>query len=82
MIERATPFPFASDCSLITCSAEDLIVLKAFADRSQDWMDVEGIIMRQGDHLNSSHIFQQLTTLSELKEAPEIVDKLNRLMKE
>lgn len=35
MIRRATPFLFYPDCSLITCSAEDLIVLKAFAERSK-----------------------------------------------
>jgi hypothetical protein len=32
---------------LHTCSAEDLIVLRAFADRSKDWVDIEGVIIRQ-----------------------------------
>lgn len=82
MIERATPFPYAQDCSLITCSAEDLIVLKAFAGRPQDWMDVEGIIIRQGHNLDGSYIFQQLTPLCELKDAPEGVEKLKRIMDE
>ena len=48
MIKRSTPFSFYTDCLLVTCSAEDLVVLKAFAQRPQDWADVEGIIMRQG----------------------------------
>lgn len=82
MIERAGPFPYSPDCSLITCSAEDLIVLKAFADRPQDWMDVEGIIMRQGQHLDGRHIISRLTPLCELKKAPKILDKLKNLMTE
>lgn len=80
MIKRSTPFLFSSDCSLITCSAEDLIVLKAFADRPRDWMDVEGIIIRQGNSLDFDYIIKQLTPLCELKEAPEIVDRLESLI--
>jgi hypothetical protein len=48
MISLSSPFDFYPDCSLITCSAEDLVVLKAFADRTKDWMDGESIILRQG----------------------------------
>jgi hypothetical protein len=45
MIERATPFAFTPDCSLITAAAEDLVVLKAFANRDRDWGDVETVIL-------------------------------------
>ena len=81
MIKRATLFPFSSECFLITCSAEDLIVLKTFADRARDWTDVEGIIMRQGNSLDVDYIIKELTPLCDLKEAPEIVDKLQKLIK-
>ncbi|MEW6606852.1 MAG: hypothetical protein AB1414_05265 [bacterium] len=81
MINRATPFSFYPNCSLITCSAEDLIVLKAFADRTKDWMDVEGIVERQGENLNIDYIIEQLTPLCELKETPEIVTKLQHIIK-
>jgi len=80
MVERATPFPYTSDCSLLTCSAEDLIVLKAFADRTKDWTDVEGIINRQAQHLDVHYIVEHLTPLCEVKEAPEIPDKLAHLI--
>ncbi len=66
---------------MITCSAEDLIVLKTFADRARDWTDVEGIIMRQGNSLDVDYIIKELTPLCDLKEAPEIVDKLQKLIK-
>lgn len=82
MIERATSFCYSPDCSLITCSAEDLIILKAFADRMKDWVDIEGILTRQGSSLDFKYIIEQLTPLCELKEAPEIVDKLRRLAAE
>ncbi len=81
MIKRATFFEFEKHCSLITCSAEDLVVLKAFADRPKDWMDVESIIMRQGKKLDTNFIVEQLTPLCELKESPEIVDKVKQLFK-
>jgi predicted nucleotidyltransferase len=80
MIQKATPFKFSPDCSLITCSAEDLIVLKAFADRPKDWNDVETIAMRQENNLNIEYITEQLTPLCDLKESPEIIVKLKKLL--
>jgi len=82
MIEHATPYSFYPGCSLRTCSAEDLIVLKAFADRGQDWIDIEGIIVRQGKNLDASFIIDQLEPLCELKEATEILDKLKKIFDE
>ncbi len=82
MVARATSFAYTPDCILITCSAEDLIVLKTFADRTQDWADVEGILMRQGDQLDKEYIFNQLTPLCELKDTPEILARLRQLMKQ
>ncbi len=61
MIKRATPFSFHTDCTLTTCSAEDLIILKSFANRTKDWLDVEGIILRQGKSLDTDYIIEQLS---------------------
>ncbi len=77
MIRKATPYAFAPDCVLTTCSAEDLIVLKAFADRPKDWNDIESIVLRQGsERLDIDHIVERLEPLCELKESPEILEKL------
>jgi hypothetical protein len=76
---RATEFNYGPGVSLLTVSAEDLVVLKAFAGRPQDWIDVEGIIIRQGSKLNWDLILQELPPLCKLKEAPEIVDRLIQL---
>ena len=80
MIDRATPFEYLPGCRLRTCSPEDLIVLKAFADRSVDWADIEGIVMRQGGRLNTDDICENIAPLCELKDTPEIVDRLKALL--
>ncbi len=77
-VTRASLFTFPPDVPLRTCSAEDLIVLKAFADRPKDWLDIEGIIIRQSERLDWSYVREQLAPLAELKEAPELVGKLER----
>jgi len=76
VIERASSFDYPPGISLRTCSAEDLIVLKAFAGRSQDWVDIEKIIIRQTGKLDWNYIREQLPPLAELKDSPEILEQL------
>lgn len=76
VIERSSYFVYPPDVSLRTCSAEDLVVLKAFAGRGQDWVDVERLIVRQTGKLDWDYIREQLEPLAELKEMPEILDQL------
>jgi hypothetical protein len=79
IVSRATEFEYLPKISLLTCSAEDLIILKAFADRTRDWADIEGIIVRQAESLNWSYIDQHLRPLAELKEEPQIMERLQKL---
>jgi hypothetical protein len=79
VVSRATRHEFLPGLSLLTCSAEDLIILKTFANRPRDWADVETIITRQRAYLDWSYVFEQLEPLSQVKEAPEILDRLHRL---
>lgn len=81
-VERSSMFGFPPDTPLRTCSAEDLVVLKVFAARAKDWMDVEGVIVRQGSAIDWSYVRTQLVPLLELKEAPELWDELERRRKE
>jgi hypothetical protein len=55
-----------------------LIVLKAFASRPKDWIDIEGVIIRQTGKLDWTYIRLHLAPLAELKEAPEIMEELER----
>jgi hypothetical protein len=78
VIERASDFVFPPRIVLRTCSAEDLVVLKAFAARGQDWVDVERIIVRQTGQLDWDYIYDHLRPLVELKDQPEIISELER----
>ena len=78
VVSRATRFAFPADVPLLTCSAEDLIVMKAFAARGQDWVDIEGIIVRQTGTLNWPYVDEHLGPLVALKDAPEILTELAR----
>jgi len=75
-VARASPFVISATQTITTCSAEDLIVHKAFANRPQDWLDIEGIIARQGQRLQHDLIWEELTPLVELKEEVAILDQL------
>jgi len=75
-VNRSSRFTYPPDVSLQTCSAEDLIILKAFADRPKDWVDVDGIIIRQSGQIDWGFVRMQLAPLVELKEAPEILTRL------
>lgn len=79
MVKRSSLFEFADGISLRTCSAEDLIVTKAFADRNRDWADIESILPRQANKLDWSYIKDQLAPLCELKESPHIISRLDVL---
>lgn len=81
LCRRATRREFLPGISLQVCQPDDLIVLKAFAGRAKDWLDIENVLVRQGDSLDWAYIRRQLRPLVELKEAPETMDQLERLRK-
>jgi hypothetical protein len=78
-IERASEFDFGPGLKLLTCSAEDLVILKAFAGRGQDWVDLEYVLVRQRRTLDWQLIVDELKPLLELRETPENLDKLQLL---
>ena len=79
VISRATPFEYAAGVPLITASAEDLVVLKSFAGRAQDWSDVEGILVRQHDELDWTYVSRELDGLCQLDGNTESAERLARL---
>ncbi|MFZ4695847.1 MAG: hypothetical protein ACOYMV_12045 [Verrucomicrobiia bacterium] len=81
-VERASDFEFLPGLFLRTCSAEDLVVFKAFAGRPLDWQDVKTILVRQRGKLNLALVRRELTPLVELKEEPEILKRLETLVAE
>jgi hypothetical protein len=81
-VARASEFEFLPGSRLRTCSGEDLLVMKAFAAREQDWLDVRGIVARHGRVLNWKQVQADLEPLVELKAAPEILARLERMRQE
>jgi hypothetical protein len=79
MINRASFFEFLPAIHLRTCSADDLVVMKAFAGRTQDWADIEGILLRQRGAVDERSVMKTLRPLAEAKGEPEILDRLKGL---
>jgi len=82
MVERASLFEFEPGCSLLTCSAEDLIVQKLFAFRPRDVLDAETVVTRQRGDLDWSYVEAQLRPLTEVKQQPEIMELCSELRRE
>ena len=78
-VERASDWELAPKVVLHTCSAEDMIVLKTFAGRPKDWLDLESVLVRQRRTLLWDQVFEELQPLLELKEELESLDKLRDL---
>ena len=80
LVNRATLFEFSDGFMIRTCSAEDLVVLKAFAARDKDWADVRLILEKQKGNLDLEYIRHHLYPLVELKEEPEIMVRLESML--
>jgi hypothetical protein len=79
-IERASSFDIGGGHSLTMCSAEDLVVFKAFAGRDRDWLDIDGIVLRQRDALDTDLIWRELIPLLELKGDADAAPRLRRAL--
>ena len=80
-VERAVMIEMEPGAPVKLCTPEDLIVMKAFADRDLDWNDIRGIIVRQGtQNLDWERIFRHLAPLCEAKEAPGILQRLRKMV--
>jgi hypothetical protein len=73
---RARTVEISAGVSLPVVSPEDLIVMKTFAGRPRDWLDVRTILIRQRGTLDWSVVQRALPELLELIEEPERWDRL------
>ena len=80
-VGRASDFDFG-EVRLLTCSAEDLVVLKAFAGRERDWADIESVAIRQSSRLDWSLVFDELAPLVELRGGATTTARLQRLQED
>jgi hypothetical protein len=78
VIDRSTLWNLDETASLRTCSAEDLLVMKAFAGRDKDWADVTSVLERQGGKLHIDQVRNELRPLVEAKQEPGLFAELER----
>jgi hypothetical protein len=79
-VRRARSVEAFPGVTLRFCTPEDLIVMKVFANREQDWIDARMTIARQGvKALDWAYIRDHLRPLLELKEEPGSMDRLEGL---
>jgi hypothetical protein len=57
-----------------------LVVFKAFADRPQDWLDIEGIVVKSGRMIDWNDVRTDLAALLELKGDTSALDRLEALL--
>jgi predicted nucleotidyltransferase len=65
--------------SVWVCSAEDLIIQKALANREKDWQDIEGIVIEQGEQLEQEYIEEWLTQFADILEQPELLNRYQHI---
>jgi hypothetical protein len=80
VVSRASAFDVGGPEPLLTCSAEDLVVLKTFAGRDKDWIDVEGVVTRQGKELDAGLVLRELKPLLELKDDTRSLPRLQAIL--
>lgn len=79
-IERRSAWRVAKNITLTTCSAEDLIVHKAFAGRDKDWLDIRGVVTRSGSSLRKDIIWDELLPLLELSDDIDAEARLRAIL--
>jgi hypothetical protein len=79
IIERAVKRDLGGWLAWI-CSAEDLIIQKVVANRDQDWMDIEALLIEQYGQLDQNYIGDWLAQFVEVLENQEILAKYQRLV--
>jgi predicted nucleotidyltransferase len=77
-IQRAELIKF-EELLLPVCTAEDLIIHKAIADRTKDWQDIERILLRQRGKLDVAYVRDWLAQFAEALEKPELVTRFDDL---
>lgn len=81
-IERSSPWSVDADTTVTTCSAEDLIVHKAFAGRDKDWLDIRGITARRRGSLRVDVVWEELLPLLDLAETRDAEARLRAILGE
>ena len=78
-VGRAKTVDLQPGQSARVCTAEDLIIYKMVSPRTQDYVDVEGMIQRQGDALDDAYIEKWLREFEQALDDSTLVAEYHRL---
>jgi len=79
VVQRATVEVLAEGLAVPCCTAEDLVIMKAFAGRDQDWFDIKGVIRRQSG-LNAGRVLNCLEQLIDPQDKPDTLSRVRQLL--
>jgi predicted nucleotidyltransferase len=77
-IERAIPMTMEG-VPVRVCTAEDLVIHKVVANREQDWIDVERVLIRQKSKLDQGAIVNWIKHFAEALDTPEMLARYQQL---
>jgi hypothetical protein len=78
-VARARDEEIVTGVRLRLAAPGDLVVFKVFADRPQDWLDVEGIVVKSAGLVDWNEVRGDLTALLELKGDVVALERLDEL---
>ena len=81
VLARARSFHFG-EMPLPVCAPEDFVIYKVIADRSKDWADVEGVLIRQRERLDQKYIRTWLAQFAEILERPDWLTRYEGLIRQ
>lgn len=81
MIERSKSFSVGKGKSLQVIAPNDLIAVKAFANRDRDWVDISDLVTRQDKNVDWPHIFQCVDVMCQLTDLIEPLKKIKAFHK-
>lgn len=79
IISRAMSYRFATGSVLRVCDLHDLIIMKAFAGRDQDWADLQYVVAKHRRSIDWSRIDGPLEELCNMAENFASVPRLDAL---
>ncbi len=79
LIKRARSRSVASSLKLRLCTAEDLIIMKMVSTRAKDRGDVEGIVRRQREKLDTAYITKWLKDFEGALERSDLVREFRKI---
>ena len=78
VMRRVVNYEIAPGKVIRLCSAEDLIIHKAVAGRPQDVRDIEGVVYRQRDALDTTYIQHWLRDFSAILDRSDMLELFER----